>query len=160
MAGGFDFLYPSNTIGGQRQIPGIVEYSMNKAIRFDSASVDPLCQRGTQIGRTGGAARSGRSLDGCAHGRLRHTEVFASPAALEGLHRAVVVTLGAGLYLSVFHNFIHIKKSPSSFCLVPCDRLTVQIIKCQEKYFGALTKYWRCAILYFVRHHGNLNDFF
>lgn len=41
MAGGFDFLYSSDAIEGRRQIPGIVEYSMNEAIRFGNVSVGP-----------------------------------------------------------------------------------------------------------------------
>ena len=40
---------------------------------------------------------------------VRCTEVFTSPAALEGIHRAVIVTLGAGLQLIVFFDFAHIK---------------------------------------------------
>ena len=40
---------------------------------------------------------------------IRYTKVFAALAAFEGIYRAVVVALGAGLHLITFHSFIHIK---------------------------------------------------
>ena len=41
---------------------------------------------------------------------VRCTEVFTSSAALEGIHGAVIVTLGTGLHLVVFFDFAHIQR--------------------------------------------------
>ena len=46
-----------------------------------------------------------------------HAEVFAPPAALEGIHRTVVITLGTGLRLIVSCFFIHIKSLLQYFLL-------------------------------------------
>lgn len=49
-AGGFDFLYSSDAIEGRCQIPGIVDYSINEAIRHSNASVGPPGYPGIQEG--------------------------------------------------------------------------------------------------------------